>query len=193
MSKVNGVSWTMSRLVLKLYFPVLILLLFIPASIQLVSKNLFMNLIWLKYDFYVNFALLRTAILLLYFFLLKYPKNGKCICAKFEIWIYFFRQHTDLKCNLHQNIFVLSIHFILTHFRIKIHFMSIHLLFKLVLFVYIHDMSKWLNQSGPILNSYYNTGLPTKNETLKTNQDMTIVSLIFLHLIEFLDGLLNNK
>ena len=55
---------------------------------------------------------------------------------------------------------MLSIHFILTHFRIKIHFMS-HLLFKLVLFVYIHDMSKY-------------TGLPTKKETLKTIQDMTI-------------------
>ena len=39
--------------------------------------------------------------------------------------------------------------------------MSIHLLFKLVLFVYIHDMSKY-------------TGLPTKKETLKTIQDMTI-------------------
>ena len=37
------------------------------------------------------------------------------------------------------------------------------------------------------------TGLPTKNETLKTTQDMTILSLIFMHLIEFLDGLLNNK
>ena len=36
-----------------------------------------------------------------------------------------------------------------------------HLLFKLVLFVYIHDMSKY-------------TGLPTKKETLKTIQDMTI-------------------
>ena len=68
--------------------------------------------------------------------------------------------------------------------------MSIHLLFKLVLFVYIHDMSKY-------------TGLPTKKETLKTiqdmtiqdmtTQDMTILSLMFLHLIEFLDGLLNNK
>ena len=65
-----------------------------------------------------------------------------------------------------------------------------HLLFKLVLFVYIHDMSKY-------------TGLPTKKETLKTiqdmtiqdmtTQDMTILSLMFLHLIEFLDGLLNNK
>ena len=73
--------------------------------------------------------------------------------------------------------------------------MSIHLLFKLVLFVYIHDMSKY-------------TGLPTKKESLKTiqdltiqdmtiqdmtTQDMTILSLMFLHLIEFLDGLLNNK
>ena len=70
-----------------------------------------------------------------------------------------------------------------------------HLLFKLVLFVYIHDMSKY-------------TGLPTKKETLKTIQDMTIqdmtiqdmtnpryddLSLVFLHLIKFFHGLLNNK